>query len=426
MQLSDTQLKEIEQALLSGNQLDAVRRYREVTGSDLTTAKAAIKDIRADLEKSRPDKFNKNKPLSQNLLSSSSARRTGLIAFVIIDLLVFVGIAWWFFNDFDSKREHAKTQKTIKAAQESRQTPFNTQTSSKTLPPIEKQRQQQKASQSATSSTPAKINPLPDDIDASTFSTDIEPGLSFVAAYEQKINNPDYIERKGSRASMSIDNLADERRIKTVRSQLTKQREVPADSKAIIPIYSDKSIPQLDGVIDEAEWSVSTSILIDEAKQTRLYFKSNGEWLFLACDTPEEKTAGGYDQFRLYLHAGMIDELVNERIHVNRSGKITSIRQTTLRWQGDPPDNEDERWKKYAINDWGIYRYAVAATHINEHRQYEAAIHMSEAGIHPGVPFTVYAEVETDPLKNDQGKFKERRYLGYFASEQAPAWMVIE
>jgi hypothetical protein len=59
------------------------------------------------------------------------------------------------------------------------------------------------------------------------------------------------------------------------------------------------------------------------------------------------------------------------------------------------------------------------------HRQYEAAIHLGEAGLHRGVPFTLYLEVETDPLKNEQGKILERQYLGELGNENNPQWMVF-
>ena len=59
------------------------------------------------------------------------------------------------------------------------------------------------------------------------------------------------------------------------------------------------------------------------------------------------------------------------------------------------------------------------------HRQYEAAILLGEAGLHPGVPFTLYVEVETDPLKNAQGKFMERQYLGQFGDQHQPQWMMF-
>lgn len=58
------------------------------------------------------------------------------------------------------------------------------------------------------------------------------------------------------------------------------------------------------------------------------------------------------------------------------------------------------------------------------HRQYEAAIHLGEAGLHSGIPFTFYAEIETDPLKNQQGKFVERRYLGQLGSRENPQWLM--
>ena len=59
------------------------------------------------------------------------------------------------------------------------------------------------------------------------------------------------------------------------------------------------------------------------------------------------------------------------------------------------------------------------------HRQYEAAVLLAEAGLHAGVPFTLFAEIETDPLKDEDGKFVERQYLGELGTQDNPRWIVI-
>jgi len=178
-------------------------------------------------------------------------------------------------------------------------------------------------------------------------------------------------------------------------------------------------------VLNENEWHSATQIEIGGEHKTTLYLMSDGDWLFIACDAKSETSKDGFDQLRIYLHAGLIPELKNERVHLGRNSNTTSIRQTTFRWQGDPPDDKDERWKKYAISDWGIYRYTVGTTQLSQNRQYEIAIHMGEAGLHRGVPFTLHAEVETDPLRNEQNKFKKRQYLGFLGDQENPAWFKI-
>ena len=203
------------------------------------------------------------------------------------------------------------------------------------------------------------------------------------------------------------------------------QRTAPIGTSPVTIKQSDRQAT-LDGVIDSDEWTDATRIVVNEESNTTLYLKTDGQWLFIACDTPQEKSPQGYDQLRVYFHAGLSTNLVNERIHIGRASGVTSIRQTNFRWTGSPPENNDERWKKYAISDWGIYKHAYGTSSMSSgHRQYEAAIYLGEAGLHPGVPFTLYAEVETDPLKNDQGKFVERQYLGELGDQQNPVWMVF-
>ena len=68
----------------------------------------------------------------------------------------------------------------------------------------------------------------------------------------------------------------------------------------------------------------------------------------------------------------------------------------------------------------------MAKSHsLNGNHHYELALHLAESGIHTGIPFTLFAEVETDPLKNENGKFVKRRYLGKLGSQETPVWFEI-
>lgn len=186
------------------------------------------------------------------------------------------------------------------------------------------------------------------------------------------------------------------------------------------------SRPKIDGVLDEGEWREAIQCTLNTELATRIFIQTDGTWLFIACDAPAEISTAGYDQFRLYLHAGPFSKLVNERVHIGRAGSLTSIRQTRFRWQGEPPTEENERWKRYKISDWGIYQYAVGTSSMFAgHRQYEGAIHLGEAGLTAGSPFTLYVEVETDPLRDDKGKFVEQRHPGTLGNEDNPEWLMF-
>ena len=58
-------------------------------------------------------------------------------------------------------------------------------------------------------------------------------------------------------------------------------------------------------------------------------------------------------------------------------------------------------------------------------RHYALAINLAEAGLREGIPFPLYVELETDPLKDEQDKFVKRQYLGELGNEQQPVWFVI-
>lgn len=191
------------------------------------------------------------------------------------------------------------------------------------------------------------------------------------------------------------------------------------------PVTVSNTAIKLDGRITQDEWQQATSWQIGGEADTTLYLMADKNWLYVACDARDERSESGYDQLRVHLHAGLLEGLVNERIHLGRSSRLTSIRQTGFAWQGDPPQDDSERWKRYPVSDWGIYRYAAGKTRLQGHRQYEAAIHLGEAGLHHDVPFTLFVEVETDPLQTAEGKFKSRQYIGRLGSQQHPLWIVI-
>jgi len=225
-----------------------------------------------------------------------------------------------------------------------------------------------------------------------------------------------------------FQSFPEEVEIKEVRSQVAKTLMAPTGVKpAVIPQLQGPP-PSIDGRCSENEWqdTLEVAIGVNDA-DTTLYLVADDAHLYLACDAANETTEDGYDHFRFYMHLDTTPLLVNERIHVGRrSGKLGGIRQTRVRWQGNPPVGDAERWKTYDISDWQIFQHGRGASMIDGHRWYEAVLQLAEIGLHRGVPFPAWADVETDPQKKEQGKSGGRRYLGQLGAQTAPVWFVME
>ncbi len=53
----DDRLTAIKEALYSGHKIEAIKLYREATGSQLVDAKNAVEKLEADLRSTSPEKF---------------------------------------------------------------------------------------------------------------------------------------------------------------------------------------------------------------------------------------------------------------------------------------------------------------------------------------------------------------------------------
>lgn len=251
--------------------------------------------------------------------------------------------------------------------------------------------------------------------------------ILFRQHYAAKLANRAYIKSKNRRGlPKGYQDYPEEELIKEIRSRIAAQLATPEGvSPAVIPIISTP--PAVDGNVSPAEWNDAIALSIGGSETgTRIYLASDGKQLYLACTVPDDQTTMGYDQFRFYYHLGIIPELVNERIHVDRSGRATALRATRIRWTGTPPGNDEERWKKSPISDWHIYEKHKGGSSLYHHRQYELSLDLEETGLHPGVPFPARFEVETDPARDAKGKFKHRNYLGTLGTKDNPFWFVIE
>ena len=83
----------------------------------------------------------------------------------------------------------------------------------------------------------------------------------------------------------------------------------------------------------------------------------------------------------------IIPELVNERVHVGKHGSIIALCATIILWMGEPEVNDNERWKRFPIIDWKIYKLHDGAKANHQYRQYEFLLDLEEIGFQPGIIF---------------------------------------
>lgn len=420
MTLSALQAYDIERALIKGNKIGAIRIYREATGANLAESKREIEKILDRLKAGKPRHFKNHRVQPPGIEAHGPSRKfKNLRRFLVFDVIVIVGLAYYFIFRHDDLGEPQISHPPVNpktASQPEQLSPPRT-----TKPPHSTERQV--PAPTITQARGKRIS-LPTSVDVSHYSALLRASDTFESLYLAKVEDAAYLQRKRSRTSQGYDDSLLERKIKSARSDLSQQRQAPPGSD-VIRIARVSTPPILDGEL-ESTWANATRIIVDQNLGTTLYLQVSGEWLFIACDVPAERTHDGYDQFRFYLHAGLVENLVNERIHIGKGPGLTSIRETNFRWRGPPPKSDDERWKRYPISDWGLYRYAEGISSMSAaHRQYEAALHLGEAGLHAGAPFTIYVEIETDPLLNDAGKFLQRQYLGQIGDSHNPIWAVF-
>jgi hypothetical protein len=408
---------EITKLIYTGNKIGAIKQYRDATQCDLKTAKDVIEAVTAELKATNPLAFNE----SQHKGGSGCAI---VIVLIIIGVIAIAKIPDTVKND-SLKQLSAWLQTSSGEVMERKIADKASEQSHSASLPIAVPKPGQQIDRDAINQAMAPIvdrdppyQPIaPDNADA-----------DLTTLYRQKLANADYVAWLNKPGiPLGYQDFIEEHHIKYVRAKIAKSLALPANTKPLkIPATAEKIT--LDGAIQQQEWQHAIRIpLQPEETGSFLYLQADGDWLYLAADVPGDTTQSGFDQFRFYIHVDIDPAIRNERVHVDRSQFETlgGIRQTQVLWQGEPPKNDDERWKKYPISDWRIYRLAKGASTMRQHRQFEAKLNLIESGLTIGSPFPVFAEVETDPLYID-GKFKERRYLGGLGSQNQPVWMLMK
>lgn len=388
---------DIGNALRNGDKLRAIKLYREAAGCDLTTAHREIERLEQQMRAANPHAFRQQ----------TRPQGCGCLVFIILLAAVLAAVTGIFTGgvDFERLRRYWEPNGGEKTAPPPQQTP------PAAVPIVPEATPQTRA-------VPAEpFPPQPEDTPDEPYRV-IVPArqeLNLVELYHEKFANPAYLRWYNlSGLPQGYQDYPEEHAIKYARARLAEQRRAPPGvSAAAIPTRPGLKI-SIDGVIGEQEWSEARRIPLEpQSAGSVLYLQADAEWLYLACDAPKETTEAGFDQLRFYFHVDLDPVIKNERIHLGRyDRRLGGIRETTIAENGRP------------VYDWQIFRMARGATTLRQHRQYEAKIHLAESGLPHGVPFPVFVELETDPLR-ENGKFKQRRYLGRLGSQERPVWLMI-
>ncbi len=414
---------EITSLIYSGNKIGAIKHYRDATDCDLKTAKDAIEARTAQLKTANPLAFNEAK--------HKGGRGCAVVTvLLVIGAIAIAKIPEAYKNDWEKQLntllqnasdKAPESEITIKAPQPSQRITDDSPPQPIVVLKTGKQIDRDTLSQAIAPQVDRDPPYQP------IAPTNIEADLTTL--YRQKLANTDYVTWLNKPGiPLGYQDFIEEHHIKYVRAKIAKSLALPANTKPLkIPVITAATIT-IDGAIQQQEWQQAIRIpLQQEESGSALYLQADNDWLYLAADVPGDTTEKGFDQFRFYIHVDIDPTIKNERIHVDRSQFETlgGIRQTQVLWQGEPPKNDDERWKKYPISDWRIYRLAKGASTLRQHRQFEAKLNLVESGLTIGSPFPVFAEVETDPLYVDE-KFKKRLYLGGLGSQNQPVWMIMK
>jgi hypothetical protein len=251
---------------------------------------------------------------------------------------------------------------------------------------------------------------------------------SMIAAlYQDKLANKDYLAWKSGRySSKKFQDFREEEWIKQARA-VVAQRVAPPEGVRVADIpLPGTSPPLIDGRLDDPIWNEALRLPLEESRQANLMLlAADEENLYLGCDAPGETTEKGFDQFRFYFHLNLTGLIAHERAMLSPGGTLRSGRKTAVAWAGETSADKDERWKQFPIDDGNIFWNSETSSSLGGHRQYEARLQLKETGIAAGVAFAAFAELETDPFLDAQGKFKHRVELGRLGSARTPIWLRI-
>jgi hypothetical protein len=204
---------------------------------------------------------------------------------------------------------------------------------------------------------------------------------------------------------------------KAARSRLAAQREAPVGAAVhAVPIHAPA--PTIDGVFAADEWQGALILPMTEGDgRATVRLLSDGVRLFLAGEAPADTTAAGYDQFRFWFHLHLSPAMPYERAFLRGSGgDVNVMRSVVFPWGGKP---------EFQRTDWYTHGLARGASTVDGYRRYEMVLDLAEAGLHRGVAFPAFFDIEGDPEKHPDGKFKARTTVGRAGNLQEPIWLRI-
>lgn len=199
--------------------------------------------------------------------------------------------------------------------------------------------------------------------------------------------------------------------IRAARARLAALRRAPSGGD-VIEIPRTGTPPVIDGRIEDEEWRGSIRVpLDDEGGDAVALILQAGDELFLAGEAPSDRTDKGFDQFRFYFHLDLTPRFDDERVFLDGNGRALALRGVRV---GKDADRRTE---------WGVLSRLRGGAGVFGHRQFELAISAHEAGLDSGAPFPAFLEIEGDPVRDDAGRFKERRIEGRAGDRAAPLWL---
>jgi hypothetical protein len=155
--------------------------------------------------------------------------------------------------------------------------------------------------------------------------------------------------------------------------------------------------------------------LVEGDGQSRVRLLSDGSRLYLAGEAAADTTVAGFDQFRFWYHLDLSPAMPYERAFLDGSGRVNVMRSAVFPWG----NNTRER------TDWHTHGKANGASRADGYRRYELVLDLEEAGLHRGVPFPAFFDIEGDPVRDAEGKFRSRTIVGRLGHRKEPVWLRI-
>lgn len=243
------------------------------------------------------------------------------------------------------------------------------------------------------------------------------PSADLLQAIVAKFSNPQWAAELEARGRLpgSSARMPEELALRRARADLARTNRAP-EGATVLAIPRSRMVPSVDGRVYVDEWGGALRIPLAPATGGSVLLLAHGDRLFVGAMSTADKTEAGFDQFRFWFHVGLSGFLRNERIFVANRGSLGQLRDVFV---PDPGGGSGR-----VRTDWNIFERTRGASAVEGFRQFELSADLGEVGLHPGVPFAAFFEVEGDPVYQD-GKFKARTILGTAGSAAAPVWLQI-